>query len=434
MSRLGSMLALDQQSLRCPYGAYEQLRSEEPVTYVEEGGFYAVSRHEDVRYVFSQPQLFSNVNPMGPSVDAVAQTMQEALAQDPELAQRMAKVMARPGVLLTADPPAHTRHRRILVRALTPRMVAKLEPDIRKICDDLVEGLAADRDVDLVARYAKTVPILAIALLLGVPRERQRDFRRWSDALVATVGGRMTIEEVLEVVRDQTEFAEYFLEQIRDRKERPRDDLLSAIAHARVEDEEPLSDDEMLAFATQLLAAGGDTTSQLISSATLILARDQELQHDLRDRPERIPSFLEEVLRAESPAQGIFRVATRDTEIGDVTIPAGSYVYVLMASANRDEDAFPQASEFSPDRRSKQPHLAFGHGIHFCIGAALARLEARVAFETLLQRCEMRLRDDHQQPEYVPNYINHGPRHLPITLRALSAREAVTRGAGSDTR
>jgi cytochrome P450 len=413
----------EQDAMRCPYPAYAQLRREAPVFHDAEHDIYVVTRHADIEKVNTAPRLFSSQNPMGPTVSEAVAAVGRALSDaTPEFAERVRVVMSRGDVLFTQDPPDHSRHRRILSKAFTPRSVARIEPRIRELCHGLVDGFAVAGDpgeVDLVPAFCSPAPVQALATLLGVPIEKSGDFARWADAINAALGTAMTDEALLATLETQIEFWSFFENEIADRERDPGDDLLSAIVRARDEGDEPLSPNEMVGFCSQFIGAGADTTTKLISSFMLMLCEDAELMARVRRRPEDLGDCLEEALRLESPVQGLFRVATADTEVGGVAIPAGAHVWLVYASGNRDEDVFASPETFDPSRERLRSHQAFGHGPHACIGAPLARAVARIAFEVLLERLDdIALAEPGFVPHYDPSYVMHGMQRLPLTFTA----------------
>lgn len=416
---LRDLFACEQDAIRCPYPYYGPVRAAGPVYHDLEHDIYVVSRYEDIERVNTQPRLYSNRNPMGPTVTAAIAGMQRVLAGvSPERAAKAGTVMSRGNVLFIADPPAHTRHRQILNRALTPTAVGRLEEPIRRACHQLVDAFPNDGPVDLVREYATPGPIRALALLLDVPPERGADFGRWANAINASIGANMTDAQILATIDVQMEFWEFFERELDRREPAPGADLLSALVVAARDGDPPLTRDEMVGFCSQLIGAGADTTTKLISSATLQLCRHPDLLARLRARPADIPAFLEESLRFDAPVQGLFRVATQDTELGGVRIPAGAHVWVVYGSGNHDERVYAASDVLDPDRPGVRSHLAFGYGPHFCIGAPLARAVARIAFEVLLERTtEFGLEDPAFVPRYDPSYVMHGMQALPLVVR-----------------
>lgn len=304
----------------------------------------------------------------------------------PEVMEIYAQGYPPVDTLLTNDPPAHTRYRVLVTKAFSARRVATLEPKVREIAAELVEKFARDGKVELMSQFAVGLPMTVIADALGVPREDMDKFKRWSDDSVAPLGGMISAERQIECTRSIVEFQHYFAAKLEERRVAPRDDLLTDLLNARLEKTSPLNMAEMLSILQQLLVAGNETTTNLIGSAMMLALQHPDQMRSLIDDPTLIGNFIEEALRTESPVQGLFRVTKADTELGGTLIPKMSRVVMMYASGNRDDAQFPDADHFDIRRANARTHLAFGQGIHFCIGAALARLEARVAFEILLAR------------------------------------------------
>lgn len=416
---LAPLIACDQAALRCPYPQYARLRAAGPVWYDAAHDLYVVSRHADIERVNTQPTLYSNRNPMGPTVSAAIAAVTRVLANaSPALAAKAAMVLRRGGVLFVADPPDHTRHRQVVNRALTPGAVARIEAPIRAACHELIDAFPAAGPLDLAPAYATPAPIRALALLLDVPAERGRDFVRWANAINASIGAEQSDAQVLAGLEAQIEFWEFFERELDRREREPGRDLLSVLVAAGRDGAQPLTREEMIGFCSQFIGAGADTTTKLISSAALQLCQRPELLARLRATPAAIPAFLEESLRYDAPVHGLFRVTTADTELGGVRIPAGSHVWVVYASGNHDESVYQDPERLDPDRPGIRSHLAFGYGPHFCIGAPLARAVARIAFEVLLERVpDFALTDPGFVPTYEPSYVMHGMRSLPLTVR-----------------
>lgn len=419
---LDEILDLSADAVRCPYGTYRELRENEPVRWDERAGFFVVTRYADAQRVTSAPELFSSVNPMGPSIYEAAAAMEQVLPDAPAEARRAADFNRHRGnVLFTADPPEHTRHRKLINRALTPRAVTAFEPEIERLCHRLVDRFAPAGRAEIVAEYAGHVPVVAVARLLGIPDERTDDFIRMANSIIAPLGASMSPQDIHACLVDQSHFFTYFTELVESRRESPSDDLLSAIVHARVAGEQPFTLEEILGLASQLLAAGLDTTNKLIATTLLRLCEDSELMASVRADPGAVPRLLEEMLRLESPVQGLFRTATADTEIGGVPIPAGAMVWVVYASANRDDAVFDRPDEIELGRPNLRSHMAFGHGPHFCIGAPLARAEARIALEVLLDRLDDIRLDESVGCSYLPSYVMHGVSRLGLLFTARDA-------------
>jgi len=381
----------------CPYPYYERLRSE-PVR--EQPGIgYVVSRHEDVLAVLRDAETFSAAfNPgfassrltLNERPDSVNKIMAEGYPECPALAH--------------TDGETHKRHRGFVNRAFTPRQVAKVEPMILSVANDLIDRFIDRGSVELLSEFSGPLPLTMISDALGMPREDLPLFREWTEALQGIRARVVPEDEFLQRAHKWVDFQRYFGAVVEDRLANPRDDLSSAILQAGNTGETPLKSGELMNIFAQLILGGNETAASTFNSGMLMLARDPEAQNELRNDASLIPNFVEEVLRRDSPVLGIPRIAMKDTRVGDVEIPAGSRLLVLFGSANRDEQVFPNPDEFDFERENVRSHVAFGNGIHFCVGAPLARAELRIGLEQLLSR----LGTFWLTPGFEPNYIG-GP-------------------------
>lgn len=375
-----------------PFPSYARLRTEMHLQQVEPGGFWAVSRAEDVEYVLKHPKLFNSGfeswfkpvwlphNPLGDS-------------------------------LVTMEGPAHAKLRALVSRAFTSRALARLEPRIRAACIEVADHLAAVREGDFIDELCARLPSYVIAEILGFDRSLVSEFKRWIAHLLM-VSPVYPGDEVAEAVRATIrELEGYFREVIAVRRLEPRDDTVSELIAAEV-DGTALTDEEIVAFLFLLLAAGLETTMHFLSIAMLDFDRRPEAFTQLRDDPKQIPAYVEELLRRDPPVHNVVRLTTEDTELGGVKLPRGSMVLVLLASANRDSARFADPDRFDA-ARSAQAGLTFGHGIHFCLGAALTRLEARFMLEELAARF---VRFEKLPGEVQWNYVFNvrGPVKLPF--------------------
>ncbi len=408
---------MDPQVLECPYAFYDALRSEAPV-HLTPYGFYLVSRYDDVLAVVRDFERFSSNMPFGggePSAE-VAEILRDA----------------DPGVptLLTNDPPSHTRFRSLVNKAFTPKRVAQLEGEIRGIAEDLVDRFIADGRVELVSQFAVPLPLTVIADALGVSRADMADFKRWSDDSVAPLSGLMTAERTVECARSRVEMQRYMRGCIAERVEHRTDDLLGDLVWARLEpadgegEGQPLTVAELLNVIEQLLVAGNETTTKLITSTMLLLTQQPGQLAAVRADPSLVANLVEEGLRHESPVQMLFRVPKVDVEVAGVPIPAGAPVMVMYGCANRDDAHFPDGATFDVTRTNARTHLAFGQGPHFCVGAALARSEARIAFEVLLGRLGDFALDPTVPLERELSMVLRGWKALPLTFTAQEGQGA----------
>ncbi len=373
-----------------PYPYYAHLRNHSPVYWVESLQSWAVSRYDDVVYVNKNTQLFS-------SAPIIAGVLGE-LNPVPEV-----------NWLISTDPPAHMPLRNLVNKAFTPRMVAGLEPRIREIAANLLERVD-ERDFDLVRDYSTPLPMMVIAEMLGVDPERYRDFKRWSDDLMRLSGGAVEPAEMQRLRASVDDLSRFFQQAIEQRRSDPKDDLITALVRAE-EERQALSAREVLAMCLLLLIAGNETTTNLLGNTVFTLLRHPAELAKVRADLALVPPMVEELLRYLSPVQAIFRLATSDTEIAGCTIPTGGRVLIIYGSANRDDRHFANPDTFDVSR-NPQDHLGFGFGIHYCLGAPLARLEARVAMEALLRRFPRLALRDQTPPDWVDPFVVRGPKML----------------------
>jgi cytochrome P450 len=316
--------------------------------------------------------------------------------------------------MLNSDPPDHSRLRGLVNTAFTPRRVTELRPRIEQIARDLLEPKVPAGKVDLVLDLAYPLPVIVIAEMLGVPPEDRDRFKHWSDEIIATLGFNLTETEPPNVQPVIDEMFEYFRGVAEQRRKQPKDDLMSALVAAEVAGDR-LTTEELLQMCLLLLVAGNETTTNLIGNAVQeFMAHPEELAK-LRARPELLPSAIEEVLRFSSPVQATGRVSMKATTVGGHEIEEGKFAVVWLQAANRDGTVFPDPDRFDIERTPNR-HLAFGLGIHFCLGAPLARLEAEVALARWLAMTKDFARADDAVLERVPTFIMRGVRSLPLDV------------------
>lgn len=376
-----------------PFPWYAHMREHNPVYFDEETGGWHVFTYSDVQRVLSDYDVFSSQrgrdsqhaeNPLGAS-------------------------------MISQDPPRHRQLRTLATQAFTPRAVAQLEPRITAITNALLDAVAAQGSMDVIADLAVPLPVIVIAEMLGIPVADRERFKLWSDAIVqgthsAAAGAASTSLGA----NWYGEMMAYFQRMIALRQQEPRDDLITDLLAAQT-DGQHLTMSEVLGFCILLLIAGNETTTNLIGNAILCFNEHPELQDRLRQAPELLPAALEEVLRYRSPVQSMFRVTTQPVELSGQTIPANAWVTAWIGSANRDPAQFPEPDRFDSTRTPNR-HIAFGYGIHFCLGAPLARLEARVALNAMLARLRhIRLADTANLAALGGNIV-FGVTHLPITF------------------
>jgi cytochrome P450 len=423
---LGAFEPFDPAFIACPFPTYDALRAGPGATWVPHGkGFWFVTRHDLVRQVAGDPTRFSS---QSGSLGTVPPS--------PELLARIAEV-ARDGVgdvptLLTLDPPGHTRNRRLISRAFSPAAVKRFEPLARAIARELIAGWRDGEEIDVVARFAVPLPVRVIARGLDVPDDRVDDFKRWSDASVAAIGTRLDDDAVVASVVAMTELKAFILEQIERKRAEPlADDVLSNLVHAQLSDDETsdlsaggagevrrtLSDLEIVSIVRQLIVAGNETTTNLLGQLLVRFAAEPSWWARLRDDPSLVPAVVEEGLRMASPSAVNQRRTTCPVHLDGADVPAGSNVLVSYLAANHDPRVFPDPERFDPTRPNLGEHLAFGRGIHFCPGAALARMEARVALEELTAAVESYTVPPIEALEWNESFQLRALRRIPFTPR-----------------
>lgn len=417
-SDLTRLIELDPELLRCPFPLYEQLRTQAPVMFNERLNAWVVSRHDDIVEVLRDTETFSSAAASGASsTNGIAQRIVDDPASPEPLRQQALRRLrlAKSPVLLFTDPPLHKRQRLLVSAAFHPRRVKQLEPEVRRLSHELIDGFAARGEVELVQEFSLHLPMTIIASMIGVPAEMYATFKRWSNAFTAGTGSLDQPPEALaDIFSAVDEFYDYFTEQIQARQAEPRDDLLTDLVTAREDGEEALTIDEMLQMLVQFLVAGNETTTNMLTGLMHRLAADPELQDRVRADVSMVKPLVEEGLRLESPVQGMFRSTTRDTVVGGQPIPAGSNVWLVYASANRDAGVFDNPDDIDLEAE-RPPHLAFSRGEHFCLGANIAKLELNVGLEILLDRLhDIRLADESADVTYHRSFILRGIAQLPL--------------------
>jgi cytochrome P450 len=343
-----------------------------------------------------------------------------AAAEDPEYSDRVrAAAVRRIGIaekgaaLVNCDPPRHGQQRTMMNKVFTPRRVALLEPPIQELTTALIDAFIDRRAADIVAELATPLPMTVIARALGIERMDIPTLKRWSDAFVRANGRpRFSREEISALILSLDECYDFFTAEMEDRLANPCEDLVTDVAQA------DLCHEERLQMLTLFLIGGNETTNSLIASAFWQLCLRPELQDQLRDDPALIPAFVEEVLRIEPPVQGLFRQAMRDTTAGGVPVKEGEFVWLVYGSANRDDAQFREPEELRLDRGAEgRRHLSFAQGPHFCLGAPLARAEARIAIESLLARTRnLALAPGEDAGQWAPNLVQHNLTRLQVVF------------------
>jgi cytochrome P450 len=395
----------DAAVVQCPFQRYDELRAASPAVRVpdERSDIFVVTSYEDCVRVLGDPVTFSSK--IGPGLrQRPSPAARAILDRGPKLVR----------TLLTNDPPEHTRFRRLVTRSFTPRRLADLKPVVEELIGALIDSMQNLEEVDFVQDFAQPLPLLVIARFLGVPDSELPTFRRWSDDAAEVLGGKLDDARQVHIATSLVELLEYFATQAEGRRSQPKVDFLTALVEM---DDRSLTIEEIMAIAYVVLVAGNETTVNLLSGSMLLLLQNPGEFDRVRGDRSLVPLLVEEALRLQSPIQGFPRLATVDTEVGGVPIPAGSQVLLMVGAANRDSAQFDAPDVLDLRARRSPGHIAFGHGPHFCVGAALSRLEAEIAFNQLLDRFStITLQDPAFEPTYADNLMLRGLTSLPVRL------------------
>lgn len=380
--------------IECPYPMYERMR-EQGVYYLESADAWIVTRWEDVQFVLKRSDLFSNLSGLDPHGMA------------PEELQRARET----GALPASDPPEHTHYRRLAGPWLSMRGVESFEPNVYRVIDGLIDRFIDDGEVELASQFSTPLTVLVFVELMGILDEDIPQVTSWVDDTIEAMGasfGLVSKERMGELMASGAAFRRFLLDLAEERRRNPRDDMLTHLVTAPMRDfgGRTLHEQELQGMLVTLLMGGTETTLNMVDSGMWLLLEHPELMAEIRADHSLIPNFVEEALRIESPVQQLQRRVVADTEIGGVAVPAGARVSVFYAAANRDPSHWDDPEAFDIHREEAKRHVGFGAGVHYCIGAPLARMEGRIAFERLLTRLA--------NIRYSPgkNDFRHGPNHV----------------------
>ena len=376
-----------------PFPLYETMRREQALYHDPQRGNWNVFGYEDVQRVLSDYESFSSQF----RGDRPAQSDQPFAAS-----------------LITTDPPRHRQLRNLVTQAFTPRAVEALAPRIREIVDERLDEVIPTGKMDMIHDLGYPLPTIVIAELLGIPTQDRDKFKRWSDYAVQSANFGTSIDYEKFMGPEMMEMGMYFMQMIEQRRQTPQDDLITGLLNASIEGQH-LDQIELLGFCVLLLVAGNETTTNLIGNAMLTFAERPDMWQRLREDPSLVPSAIEEVLRFRSPVQAMFRHSAREVELHDQVIPANAPVIAWIGAANHDGRVFADPEEVDITR-SPNKHLAFGNGIHYCLGAPLARLEAKIALESLLKHIEHFEVAPGAELIRQPSLIVYGLENLPVTF------------------
>jgi cytochrome P450 len=399
---------LDPRLRTDPYAIYRELREEAPVYWQPLMQTWVLTSYQDILDVLRDHASFSSERTRA----------KNALVQQLESYRLSSGPLGTTPTMLSIDPPAHTRMRSLANKAFTPRVVERSRPHIAEIADELLDALPQPGSLDVVADLAVPLPMIVIAGVLGVPVSDRERFKAWSSDIAASLGGPFQPQDVLDRARDSSNaIADYFRDLISKRRGEPRDDLISALIAAE-EQGDLLSEDELIATCILLLIAGNETTTHLIGNGMLTLLRNPEQRRRLQTDPSLIDTAVDEILRYEGSVQMTSRVVDHDLEFRGQRFEEGQVVLLLLGAANRDPAQFPDPDRFDVARRPNR-HLAFGQGIHYCLGAPLALAEAQIAFQTLLRRLPAP-EAAFEEPEWGQNFVLRALKRLPVTSKVTA--------------
>ncbi len=391
-----------------PYPFYSRIRQEDPITFCPELDAWLFSRYEDIQYVLLHPEIFSSKNTLTSPVTFYPQTLEE-----------LVKGYLPVPIVLNTDGVDHTRFRVPLMKVFAPARIRALEPFIREIASRLVDAFIYDQRADIVSQFAYPFALEVVLTLLGIPSQDIEQTRKWSHDWLMLMSVQLDEEHQAMCAQSTVAFQHYLARLIAERRSAPQDDLITTLPLAGVSDAEPLTENELVIMLQGLILAGHESTTNMIGTGLLLLLERSESWQMLRDHPEYIPQTVEEILRFDAPIQMFARVTTRKITLGGVALPEDASLLLLYGSGNRDEAVFAHADEFQLQRASNH-HLAFGHGVHFCVGAALARLEGRIAFEILCQRLPGLCLVPEQTLMHIPTLLFRGYERLEVEWPEIS--------------
>lgn len=397
----------DPQTLECPFEMYKLMREQAPVYQLPGSNTFIITRHSDIRVLLKDTETFSSDFAHMLSGPAECEEAREILRDAKEPAN----------TLLTLDPPRHKVYRTLVNKVFSAKRVEQMHDYIEEIVDQLIDGFIDEGECEFISAFCSPLPLLVIADQLGIPRENLAKFKEWSDALAARLGGLSTKSEQIANARSILEYQHYIMAIVEDRRINPRDDMISDLSTAEIDEGRRLTDEEVLSLVQQFLVAGNETTAASIAGGLLSLIQYHDQMQSLLDDPDKISNAVEEILRMETPSAGLWRVVKKDTEFQGVKIPKGSMVMLRYHAANRDEDVFDNAESMDVCRANASDHIAFGQGTHFCPGAMLGRKEMNLAFHKILSRMDnIQLAAGKNDLKHWPNMVLRGLKELHITF------------------
>ena len=350
-----------------------------------------------------------------------------AASDDPEILEVLASGYPQVATMLTQDPPLQRRYRKFVDGAFSPSNLKSLEPFIEQLATNLISDFIDKGRCEFLSEFGVPLPLGVIINQLGAPMEDLPLFRKWTDAFIGNLSQQLDRKGLLQAARDMVEFQHYFVDRMNERRDSPQDDILSKIVNASIDGEKPLEDAECLSMISQILVAGNETTSASLTEGIWLLIQNPDQYELLRSdlSADMISRFVEETLRISSPSSNMFRRTNSDVEMHGVTIPENSILFARFASANQDGDQFPEPEKFNLMRDNLKEQIAFGKGVHHCLGAALSRREMNIGFKALLERMEnFLLADSANEPSFSINALLHGPTGLDLSFDKVQENKA----------
>ncbi len=408
---IDEIMPMHPEVLACPALMNRRLREEAPVFQDPMSGIFFISRYADVVAMAQDHQTFSSVMP-GTTTRAVN-------SDDQEVVDLLEQGYPNVPTMLTQDPPLQRRYRKFVDGAFSPSNLKALEPYIEQISNELIDAFADAGQCEFLNDFGVPLPLKVIASQIGVPLEDLPLLRKWTEAFIGNLSQQLDREGTLQAAKDILEFQHYFVEKMEERRRQPEDDILSKVVNASIDGEKPLDNAECLSMLSQILVAGNETTAGSLTEGIWLLIENPDQYELVRNdpSPEMISRLVEEVLRYSSPSSNMFRRTTREVELHGVTIPENSVCFARFASANQDDAQFADAMTFNIMRDNLKDHVAFGKGVHHCLGAALARREMNGGFKVLFERLEnFRLQPGAIEPQFAPNALLHGLIGLPLAF------------------
>lgn len=390
------------------YPSYALLQEQAPICFLPEHNMYVVTRYEDIHYIVRHPEIFTN--------------QEGALGRDPLLSDPEARAIYKEHGFdrmfpLSSDPPLHKKYRKLIEHAFSRAGVRKYEPYITEVVTALIDQWTEKREIEFIAEFCDPLPRLVIATILGFPVEDLPQLVIWSAAWVRVWEGELTKDEQLDVAQKGVDFQNYIIGKVREKRQNPQDDLISELAQASFDGERPLEDDEIVSIIDHLFIGGNETTTFALASAMwLLLQNPQQLAKVRADRA-LLKNMVEEVLRLESPTQGMPKITVQEVELSGVMLPKGSVVHLRYAAANRDPEQFECPHAMDVTRDNAGSHMAFSQSTHSCPGATLSRVELFIAFDHLLQRMdEIEFTPHKNDFSHLPGFVLRALKNLYITV------------------